>query len=93
MGLPESPGGYAVDRATGAVHLRHASHATDLAKTRTVTGAESILAGRQPMPCWDCFPGARPPAKPLTGAAAARARVPSIPAKRPRRAPRSPRKT
>lgn len=57
MKILNDPNGYAVNVATGTVHTRYAGdHAGDTQRTRTVEGAESLLAGQPAQLCRTCYP-------------------------------------
>ena len=59
--IPTDPEGYAVDRVLHAVHRRYAVHAAGLARTRSVAGVLTLLAGAEPVVCRRCWPTYRKP--------------------------------
>ena len=59
MSIPQPrPGerGYAVNPATGMIHLRYADHARGLERVATEAGVLTVLAGVEPKVCRRCFP-------------------------------------
>ncbi len=51
--IPDSETGYSVS-TSGTIHTRHAAHAGNVQRTRTVAGVRTILDGRQGSVCQVC---------------------------------------